>query len=145
MTHYDAGNYAGKHQPGVTVDEKVTAAIKRKIVNGELACAQASRIAGSMKIDLKIVGTALDLMEVRITKCQLGLFGHEKGAKLVKPAKIIKTDMEEAIRSALVDGRLPCAAAWEIAAKFGVPKMRVASLCEALKIKIISCQLGAFK
>lgn len=144
MTQKNAGHYAAKHKPGLKVDEKVTEAIKRKIVKGELACGQASRIAGSMKIDLKIVGTALDLMEVRITKCQLGLFKHEKDGKQVKAAKIIKTDMEDAIRSALVNDRLSCEAAWEIAARFGVPKMRVASLCEALKIKIKPCQLGAF-
>ena len=83
-------------------------------------------------------------MEIRIGKCQLGLFGHGKNDKPVKPAKTIRTDIEEAIKEALVNNRLSCKAAWEIAEKFGVPKMRISSLCEALKIKIKPCQLGAF-
>jgi hypothetical protein len=144
MTHKNTGNYAAKHKKGLKVNEKMAEAIKRKVVKGEMACGDANRIAGSMKIDLKEVGVALDLMEIRIAKCQLGLFGHSKNDKPIKPAKIIKTDMEEAIREALVDGRLSCKAAWDIAARFGVPKVRIASLCEAFKIKIKPCQLGAF-
>jgi len=144
MIHKKTGNFASKHKAGVKVNEKLKAAIQRKIVNGELSCGNASRIAGSMKIDLKEVGVALDLMDIRINTCQLGLFGGGKDGKPIKPARIIKTDMEDAIREALVDGRLSCRAAWDIAARFGVPKVRVASLCEAFKIKIKPCQLGAF-
>lgn len=144
MTHKDTGKYAAKHRPGLKADQKLVEAIRSKVADGELTCGHASRISGSMKIDMKTVGVALDLMEIRIAKCQLGLFGHGKNDKPIKAAKIIKTDMEEVIREALVNQRLPCKAAWEIAAKFGVPKMRISSLCEALKIKIKPCQLGAF-
>jgi hypothetical protein len=93
---------------------------------------------------MKTVGKALDIMEIRITKCQLGFFGFGKDDKPLKAATIIKTDMEEAIREAVVDNRLSCKAAWDLAARFGVPKMRIASLCEAFNIKIKPCQLGAF-
>lgn len=144
MTHKSTGNYAAKHKAGLKVNEKLAGAIKSKAVKGVITCGNASRIAGSMKIDLKEVGVALDLMEIRIANCQLGLFGRGENDKSIKPARIIKTDMEEAIREALVDGRLSCRAAWDIAARFGVPKVRIASLCEAFKIKIKPCQLGAF-
>jgi hypothetical protein len=52
--------------------------------------------------------------------------------------------MEEVIRDALDNDRLTCARAWEIAKKLGIGKMEVSSACEALEIKISSCQLGAF-
>jgi len=42
------------------------------------------------------------------------------------------------------DGRLPCAAAFRIAADFKLAKIRVSSAFEKLKIKISACQLGAF-
>ncbi len=53
-------------------------------------------------------------------------------------------ELEKEIRSRLSNGRLPCAAAWEIAAERKIPRMKVSSACEALKIKIKPCQLGAF-
>jgi len=53
-------------------------------------------------------------------------------------------DVTAAIRAALVDRRLPCASAWDIAKTFGVRKMVVSAACEALGIKIKPCQLGAF-
>ncbi|MBN1662774.1 MAG: hypothetical protein JW943_04160 [Deltaproteobacteria bacterium] len=144
MAHSNTGNYKAKHKAGKKISPRLVEAINRKVVNGEMACGQANRIAGSLRLDLKDVGTALDLMEIRITKCQLGFFGYGQDDKPLKPAKIIKTDMEEAIREALVDNRLTCRAAWDLAARFGVPKMRISSLCETLNIKITSCQLGAF-
>jgi PIN domain nuclease of toxin-antitoxin system len=39
---------------------------------------------------------------------------------------------------------LSCAAAWEIAKKINIPRMKVCAAAEALEIKIKPCQLGAF-
>jgi hypothetical protein len=98
-----------------------------------------------MNIQPSEVGRALDLLEIRIIKCQLGLFGHEKGKRLiVKPAETVPQDLEEAIRAGLVNGRLPCVIAWEIAKRFNVPKMGITSACERLNLHISRCQLGAF-
>jgi hypothetical protein len=52
--------------------------------------------------------------------------------------------MTGAIKEALVDGKLSCESAWEIARRFDASKMKVSSVCEQLKIKIKPCQLGAF-
>ena len=90
------------------------------------------------------MGKAADLMEIKLVKCQLGLFGYEPVKKIVKPKPAANTDLEKAIRSSLVDGKLSCEAAWEIAHEFNISKMSVSAICEALKIKITPCQLGAF-
>ncbi len=83
-------------------------------------------------------------MEIEISKCQLGLFGYSPEKMVVKAAEAVQPDLEKAIRSALMNDRLPCAAAWSIAETSGMPKMAVSSACEALKIKVKPCQLGAF-
>jgi hypothetical protein len=64
--------------------------------------------------------------------------------KKVTPKPPENRQMEEAIQSALVDTKLACRDAWEIARRFQVPKMSVSAACEALNIKIKPCQLGAF-
>jgi hypothetical protein len=86
----------------------------------------------------------MDLLEINIVKCQLGLFGYSPVRKIVQPAESVSEELEAAIREAMTDGRLPCAAAFRIAADFKLAKIRVSSACEKLKVRISACQLGAF-
>jgi len=74
----------------------------------------------------------------------MGLYGYTPDRRIVKPASEVSPELEEAIRKALVDGRIKCISCWEIAKDFGIAKMDVASACETLHIRIFSCQLGAF-
>jgi hypothetical protein len=143
MTHSDAGRYSAKHAPGGRPDERIAGVVREKAAEGELACAGAERIAAALTVSLAEIGRTLDLMELRISRCQLGLFGYPEG-KAVRPAAAIAPDFEAAIRGRAADGRLPCKAAWEIAAERKVARMDVSSACEALKIRIKPCQLGAF-
>lgn len=144
MAHEDAGNYSAKHGPESKLNREVAQAIEMKAVQGEIACADAAGIATALNVSMSEVGVAVDLMEIRISKCQLGLFGYGRKKMTIKPAETVSYDLEKAVRDALVNGRLPCAVAWEIAQRFGIPKMGVSSACEAVKIKIKPCQLGAF-
>jgi|SRR5512136_2100540 len=144
MTHSDAGNYKAKHPSGVKVNEKIAQAIEKKTVDGKITCADAEIIAGTLQVTMGDVGVAVDLMEIRISRCQLGLFGYSPEKTIVKPADSVPGKLESSIREALVNDRLPCAAAWNIAAGFGISKMEVSAACEALKIKVKPCQLGAF-
>jgi len=143
MTHADAGRYSAKHAPGVSPDEKITTAVLEKAVEGELACAEAERIGTALGVTLSEIGRTLDLLELRICRCQLGLFGYP-GGKSLKKAAVVPSELEEAIRGHLSDGRLPCKAAWEIAAERKVTRMEISTACETLKIRIKPCQLGAF-
>lgn len=144
MTHSDAGRYSAKHSTGVALDEKVAAAVRLRIREGELACADAERICLEQGSAMADVGRTMDLLEVRINRCQLGLFGYAAEGKIVRPESPVIPEFEKAIRSRLSDGRLPCSAAWEIAAEWKIPRLKVSSACEELKIKIKPCQLGAF-
>ncbi len=143
MTHSDAGRYAAKHKPGAAPDPRIVEAVRQKAAEGGLACAEAERIAKTLSVSLPEIGRTLDLLELRIGRCQLGLFGYAEG-KAVAAAAAVSEDLEAAIRARLADGRLPCRAAWEIAAELKIARMEVSAVCEAQKIRIKPCQLGAF-
>lgn len=144
MTHEDAGNYAAKHLPDKKLDKKIAEAVKLKAMDGRISCASGHKIAGRLDVRPAEVGITIDLLEIRINKCQLGLYGHSPKNRIVKPAEKVSPELEEAILKTLSNNRLSCLAAWEIAKRFNIPKLEVSSACEALKIKISACQLGAF-
>ncbi len=145
MARKDKGRYAKKHSSDRKMDQKVAEAVQGRIsAEGEISCAAAFRIVSDLGVSPLEVGFTIDVMEIPVTKCQLGLFGYNPRKGFVKPAESVSSGLEDAIRRALVNDRLSCAAAWEIAEEIGVGKMDVTAACEALKIKISSCQLGTF-
>ena len=145
MTHRDEGHYAEKHGARTQLDQAITRAIRKYSIGGKLPCAAAFRIAEKMNIKPLEVGQALDLLEMKIIKCQLGLFGHERSKRLiVKPSETVPPELERALRAGVVNGRLPCATAWDIAKRFDLPKMNITSACEWLNLRIGPCQLGTF-
>jgi hypothetical protein len=52
--------------------------------------------------------------------------------------------VENEMRASLVNGKLPCAVAFQIARKHKVSPRQVGDAANRLKIKISSCQLGCF-
>ena len=144
MTRKDKGHYAKKHPSDSKVDQKISEAVQGRISGGEISCAAAFKIVGDLEVSPLEVGFTIDILDIPVTKCQLGLFGYNPRRGFVKPAESVSSDLEDAIRKALVNDRLSCPAAWEIAERLGIGKMDVTAACEALKIKISSCQLGTF-
>jgi hypothetical protein len=144
MSLEEKKNYADKHPSDRKVSQKIINAVKDRGRDGELPCAVAFTIAKDHNVPPAEVGAAADLTQTQINKCQLGLFGYKPEKTIAKPAESVPSPLEEAIRKALVNGRLPCESAWKIAEKLDVTKIGVCSACEALKIKISNCQLGTF-
>lgn len=144
MSRDKGQKFSDKHGANAQADPLATDKIKKSAKNGEVACAVAFQIAEELKLTPAEIGKAIDLLDFKITKCQLGLFGYGPDKKAVKPKAPESQQLEEAIRDALVGEKLACHDAWSIASRFTVPKMTVSSACEALKIKITPCQLGAF-
>ena len=143
MTHEDEGKY-GEKRRGAKLDETIASRIKEKISGDRISCAEAHGIAAELGREPSDVGVAIDLLEIRITKCQLGLFGHGKEKNIPVASDPVSPDIEREIKASVVDNRLPCSAAWEIARNLNVPKGTISGACETLKIKISPCQLGAF-
>ena len=144
MTHEDKGKFFTKHPKDTKVDEDLKKEILEQVKNSSLSCKKAEEIAGEMGFSLEETGRTIDILNIKITKCQLGLFGYGETQKIVQSAKEIPPELKESITSALENERLSCAAAWEIAGKLNISRMKVAAACEALQIKIKPCQLGAF-
>jgi hypothetical protein len=145
MTSQFSGNYRAKHPQDTQIDPAVADQVATRIANGNIACKTAHAVAAELNIAPSQVGIAIDMQNGRINACQLGLFGYGKGKKIVPlEATETKTELEAAIRNELVNGRLPCAAAWRIADADGLARLEVARTCESLGIKINQCQLGAF-
>jgi len=134
----------GKYPSGESPDPGIALLVKQKTSDGKITCADAHRIANELSLQPSKVGTALDHMGVRLSRCQLGLYGHSPSKKIVKPAANISPMLKQAIANALDSGTLSCFSVWAIAKKSGVSRMEVSSACEAMGVKIKPCQLGAF-
>ena len=52
---------------------------KKKMKNNRISCAGAHKIASVLHAAPAEVGRTIDLLEARIVKCQLGLFGYAPG------------------------------------------------------------------
>ncbi len=121
-------------------------AIRAALVDGKLPCARAFAVAAEQRVAPIKIGEEATRLGIRISRCQLGLFGYdEQGEKrIVQPAASVPKSLEEAIHARLVEGRLPCRAAWEIAEEHDLPKLEVASAVEGLKFRLSVCQLDCF-
>ncbi len=137
-------DFRQKHPENALPEAAIQAQIQKRLKGGDLPCALAFAIAkdtGHLPGD---VGRAADLMGIRLSKCQLGLFGYKPDKKIVTAAESVEAALQEAVSGSLKDGKLPCEAAWRIADTLEISKMAVSAACEAMKIKVSACQLGAF-
>lgn len=144
MKEQDRGRFAKKHRAGAKTNPKIEAALRGEASSGELPCAVAFKVASALDVQPEEVGRVADLLEMRLIKCQMGLFGYQPEKRIVKPARHVSEQLDKAIRERLKEKRLPCESAWRIAKNLGIRKMEVSSACEALRIKISACQIGAF-
>lgn len=127
--------------------EELEKAIHEALLEDKLPCARAFAVSEERGVSPRLVGREATRLRIRISRCQLGLFGYDDlGEKrIVKPAKEVPAELKAEIASRLVAGKLPCKAAWEIAARFKLSKLAVSSAVEALKIRFSDCQLGCFR
>ncbi len=144
MTKNDKGHYSAKHPPEMIITPEITNGVAGRIADGVITCQAAFTVAAEYAVGPEMIGAAIDLQEARITKCQLGLFGHGSGPSPLKNAIRVNDKVKAAITVALVEGRLACNRAWQIADDLHLSRLEVARACESLNIRINQCQLGAF-
>jgi hypothetical protein len=56
----------------------------------------------------------------------------------------MNNELEKKILDSLVDGKLPCAKAFQIAKELKVTPKEVGEACNQIHIKVRACQLGCF-
>jgi hypothetical protein len=144
MDRQKGKRFVEKHGPDAKPDSLIKNEILKRTNKNEIPCAVAFEIAKELQVSADAVGMTVDLINYRLVKCQLGLFGYQPKKKIVKPQNTVTEDLKNAISDALVQGRLPCKSAWDIASRFKMHKMKVSGACEAMGVKIKHCQLGAF-
>lgn len=144
--HGDAGHYAGKHPAEAVLNETAAAAVKKRVVNERISCKAAHEAAAEAGVSPAVLGKTLDLLEVRINGCQLGLFGHggdDHGkADLKLPDNV--SELKKAVKAKCDDDGVSCYNLWMAAEESGCSKMNAAAVCDELEINIHSCQLGSF-
>lgn len=144
MTHHDAGHYAAKHPEGTRIDPQIESALTSKLSANHISCSAAHALAADLSVSPAQIGLSIDLLEARITKCQLGLFGYSPQKKIAQAADSVSRELKTKLEASLVDNRISCLRCWEIATELSLKKIGVSEACEALGIKIKPCQLGAF-
>ncbi len=147
MTHEDAGKYSTKHRSGTIINEQVARMVRQKSPGGEIACVTCEKISKELEVEISEVGITVDLLEIKIKRCQLGLFGYGKKpnhGKDIQAADSISDEMKFAIEEAAENGEVTCAALWSISDRLGTKRREVSAACETLKLKIRECQLGTF-
>ncbi len=144
MTHENEGHYAAKHSTNLNLNPQITNEINNNTVDGKISCKALHSIAEKFRKWPIEMGKAADLMELKIWKCQLGLFGHGEKNKNNNPIENISQDLIYAIKKSTEECQISCVECWRVAKNTGHHKPHVANACEKLKIKISRCQLGAF-
>ena len=136
--------FTDKHRPEAQPVISIKYEILKHSLNSELSCASAFLIAKELNVSPDKVGMTADLINCRLVKCQMGLFGYRPDKKIVKPVMTANQNLKNAMAGNLVEGKLACKIAWDIASRFNVNKITVSNICEGMDIKINECQLGAF-
>lgn len=144
MKRQNGQKFADKHGSDAQIDASIKNALVQQTKDNEVPCAVAFKIAAALQVPPSDVGKTVDLLEMELVKCQLGLFGYKPDKKIVEPKAPEHPNLEKTIRDSLLDGKLPCRKAWDIALSHDLSKMAVSAVCEHLRIKIKPCQLGAF-
>lgn len=116
--------------------------------DGRITCATMHSIARKLGVEPVEVGRTATELDVHAAQCLLGLFGHaprgQGKGRVVTPDVDVSEELAGRIRSSVVEGRLPCAAAWAIASELTMKRLDLGNAAEALGISISPCQLGFF-
>jgi len=123
-------------------------AIRRLAPGGRLPCAALFRLAAQSDRSPRAVRERADRIGVRISRCQLGLFGTEEFGEpryaRAHPLSTIPEGLADTLRGRCRAGRLPCRTAWEIADEEDVPRLLIGCAAEGLSLPVGPCQLGCF-
>jgi len=126
------------------MNQEIAARIKALLTEGRLPCASAFKVARRLEVSPQQVGEAANELGVKISRCQLGLFGYWHEDKPLEPARDVEGELEVRIRDRVVEEGLPCAASWDIAQELTMKRIDMARAAESLGIRITQCQLGCF-
>jgi len=130
------------------MDERIHQAMIERLQDGQLPCNQAFAIAHILEVEPQAVGLAAENAGIRISRCQLGLFGYGPKAegkhKIVHAMENVPERLAARLRAAADGQDITCKAIWEVADGLGLKRIEASSAVEAMGLKVSRCQLGCF-
>jgi hypothetical protein len=130
------------------MDERLRQALQDHLEDGKLPCSQAFAIARTLGEKPLVVGFAASELEIRISRCQLGLFGFgpkSKGKhKIVHPMDEVPERLAARLRASASENGITCTAVWNVADDLGYQRLEASSAVEAMGLRVTRCQLGCF-
>ena len=129
-------------------DAHIVKAIELALADGKLPCPAAFAIAKDLAVTPQAVGDAADLMNVHLSRCQLGFFGYA-AKQGYSEAGVADLDVPEGLPEAIQEaqdsaGNVSCADLWRLAGTYEVPRILVGYITDQLGIHVTPCRLGAF-
>lgn len=114
--------------------------------DARLPCAFAFHIAGEHGWTPSQVGAEADRLDVRISRCQLGLFGFEEfGEKrFTGCVAVIPSELRDALTRGSTSKAISCLSTWRIADDLAIPRILAGVAANEMGIRITQCQLGCF-
>ena len=129
-------------------DEHIAEAIEAGLADGKLPCPAAFAISKDLAVWPREVGSTADLLNVHLSRCQLGFFGYpsKQGYTGAGVADLdVPEGLPEAIQAAQNKaGTVSCADLWILAATYAAPRVLIGYVTDQLGIRVTPCQLGAF-
>ena len=124
----------------------ITGQLASHIVSGRLPCSRAFRVADALGIEPSEVGDEADRAGVRISRCQLGLFGYEEFGDKQFNGRVstIPPELQDALAARAGSDTIACADVWRAADDCGSPRLLAGLAAGKLGLRVRSCQLGCF-
>nr|NIV28207.1 hypothetical protein [Anaerolineae bacterium] len=116
------------------MDERLHQAMLERLQDGQLPCNQAHAIAQALDLEPLAVGFAANDADIRISRCQLGLFGYGPKAegkhKIVHPMDKVPERLAARLRAAADRDQITCEAIWKAADGLGFKRIEASSAVE---------------
>jgi hypothetical protein len=130
------------------MDEHLRQALQDGLEDGKLPCNRAHAIARTLGEEPLVVGFAASELGIRISRCQLGLFGFgpksEGKHKIVHPMDEVPERLAARLRASAGENGITCTAVWDVADGLGYQRLEASSAVEAMGLRVTRCQLGCF-
>ena len=113
------------------MDNALHQAMLQRLEDGRLPCVAAHELAHEFGLEPLAVGQAADEADVRISHCQLGLFGYgpksEGKHKIVHAMDDVPERLAARLRAAANEEGITCLAIWQVADELGYLRLEPAA------------------
>ena len=130
------------------MDQRLHQAMIERLQDGKLPCNRAFALAQALDVEPLTVGLTANETGIRVSRCQLGLFGYGPKAegkhKIVHAMDEVPERLAARLRAAADGDAITCEAIWKVADGLGYKRIEASSAVEAMGLRVSRCQLACF-